>query len=122
MEENISRPIKDPSVEGVEGLSGVNTSPSSNNKDLLDKLPKFSAAQARQTTDGHYKVYEVPGYGDSKHDKKISSFTELMDLENTRAQYQSGFNKIVSGIGKGLVLAGTTFVNGVAGLPVGLIN
>ena len=122
MEENISRPIKDPSVEGVEGLSGVNTSPSSNNKDLLDKLPKFSAAQARQTTDGHYKVYEVPGYGDSKHDKKISSFTELMDLENTRAQYQSGFNKIASSVGKGLVLAGTTFVNGVAGLPVGLIN
>ena len=122
MEENISRPIKDPSVEGVEGLSGVNTSPSSNNKDLLDKLPKFSAAQARQTTDGHYKVYEVPGYGDSKHDKKISSFTELMDLENTRAQYQSGFNKIASSVGKGLVLAGTTFVNGVAGLPIGLIN
>lgn len=64
--------------------------------------------------------YLDSGIGESVYDKRITNTAELNNLGDFRANEQSGFLKIANGITKGVVLAGTTFLDGTVGLLTGI--
>ena len=59
----------------------------------------------------------LAGFGTSKYD---TDYYQGQDLEQNRALEQSGFAKIMTGLGKGVVTAGATAVNTTLGTVVGL--
>jgi hypothetical protein len=62
------------------------------------------------------------GVGKSKYDKDILTPGELRDVNDNRALEQGWYTQIANGAAKGLVLAGTTWANGTAGLVWGAIE
>nr|DAW72375.1 MAG TPA: Structural protein [Caudoviricetes sp.] len=64
----------------------------------------------------------VVGLNDSMYDKDITSATQLDDLNNTRGELQPWYAQLGAGIGKGVVLAGTTAVAGTLGLMTGAVQ
>lgn len=104
-------------------------------KSYLDKPQK-------QANVGTYKVgrydagiYAAPSVNanvgmlfddNSRYDDRIQSVNDAISGEKTinqlRGDVQTGFEKVASGVLKGGVLAGTTFVDALLGLPVGLVN
>lgn len=61
-------------------------------------------------------------FGDSRYDERSVYTTDLQNLSNYRGLVQPGIAQIGSGIIKGVALAGTTFANGVIGMPVGIVE
>ena len=61
------------------------------------------------------------GYGESKYDEYTSPY-HLEDLENTRGLQQSGWEQIANGILKGVITTGTTYIDLLAGIPVGMLT
>lgn len=61
----------------------------------------------------------LPGYGDSMYDKGILIDATPADIQDQRAEAQPWYAKIGAGLTKGVVLAGTTFLDGTIGLLVG---
>lgn len=59
-------------------------------------------------------------YGSSTYDEGVLVDANQQDIDNQRAENQSTLAKAAAGITKGIILAGTTFVDGTAGLLVGL--
>lgn len=59
-----------------------------------------------------------PGFGESRFDNGIPEY-QMDDLNEWRAQQQSGLEQIANGVLKGVVTAGTTVANILAGLPFG---
>jgi hypothetical protein len=53
-------------------------------------------------------------------DNNVANEEEFRRLGDVRANNQWGVAKLGAGIGKGLVLAGTTFVDGTIGLAYGI--
>ncbi len=63
------------------------------------------------------------GFGESRFDKRVSHpWTQLNDLNEFRASCQSGFEKIVFGMLKGIGLAGSISVDCIFGSIPGVIN
>jgi hypothetical protein len=60
------------------------------------------------------------GWGQSRFDR--AEFHPDDDLENKRANEQTGFNKILNGAMKGVIFAGTTAVETVAGVIDGIVE
>lgn len=62
----------------------------------------------------------------NKYDKRLAHINDVVSgektMDNVRGETQTGFEKIANGVLKGAVLTGTTFIDSVLGLPVGLIN
>lgn len=61
----------------------------------------------------------------SRYDTDLENIERLGEgwsMENLRAEQQSGFNKVLSGLAKGTVLAGTTFLEGTVGLPFSIAS
>lgn len=61
----------------------------------------------------------LPGYGDSMYDKGILTDATPADVQDQRAEKQPWYAKIGAGLTKGVILAGTTFLDGTIGLLVG---
>lgn len=61
----------------------------------------------------------LPGYGDSMYDKGILIDATPADVQDQRAEEQPWYAKIGAGLTKGVILAGTTFLDGTIGLLVG---
>lgn len=61
------------------------------------------------------------GYGDSRYDIYTSPY-HLEDLANNRGLNQSGLEQIANGIIKGAITTGTTFVDILAGIPMGVMT
>lgn len=126
MEENITRPIQDPSKIGTQGLQGADKQGVNVDnigiETIPERRPTVGEAITQSTLQHIPDIRYIPGFGSSRYDKRATSWTDVDDLENFRSHQQSRFNKIISGTAKGGVLAATTFVQGVAGLPVGLIE
>ena len=61
-------------------------------------------------------------YGNSRYDGPILSLSDLERLDDLRGYNQSGFNQIMSGIGKMGVLTATTFADNFIGTLFGLGN
>lgn len=62
------------------------------------------------------------GYGTSKYDKNLTSFDQLNNLNELRAQNQRGIDKIANSVVNAAVVTGTTAVETALGTPVGLLN
>lgn len=62
------------------------------------------------------------GLGESKYDKAVYSPYDLQNLNEVRSREQSGLQQLINGLGKGAVIAGTTFVDNVLGTAIGLVN
>lgn len=74
---------------------------------------------AQQTGDRSYR--EI-GKSPSRLDNKIYDESDWIDIEDTRGIMQSGFNQIMSGLGKMAVIAGTTAVDNFVGTAAGIMN
>lgn len=62
------------------------------------------------------------GLGESKYDDAVYSPSDLQNLNEVRAREQSGLQQLLNGLGKGGVIAATTFVDNFLGTAVGLVN
>lgn len=118
--------IMDPSEIGTSGLKGINTR--EGRERLEDKynfsksIADYKQKKANTPIELPYQEVGVVGLGDSTYDEDIFSLTQLEDLEDTRSEIQPWYAKIGAGIGKGAVLAGTTFLDGTIGTVVGAMN
>ena len=61
-------------------------------------------------------------FGESKYDPNVIFGDDINHIENSRAEAQSTLAKLGNGLGKAVVTAGTTFVNGTLGLVAGGIG
>lgn len=60
------------------------------------------------------------GWGESRFDNDVANAAEFEQLQDIRANNQPWALKLVNGVAKGVALAGTTFIDGTAGLLFGL--
>lgn len=58
----------------------------------------------------------------SERDDTWISYNDALHTEDRRARQQSGAEQLVNGIAKGVVIAGTTFVDGIVGTAAGIVN
>lgn len=58
-------------------------------------------------------------WGESKFDNPSANAEEFSNLSDIRANNQPWYSKITNGVAKGVLLAGTTFVDGTLGLVLG---
>lgn len=65
---------------------------------------------------------DVRNYGQSQYDIQPLFQATSEDIQNERAAQQPWYDRIANGITKGTVLAGTTFINGTAGLLYGVAS
>ena len=59
---------------------------------------------------------------ESDRDDTWISYNDAVHAEDRRARQQSGVEQLVNGIGKGAVIAATTFVDGIVGTAAGIVN
>ncbi len=124
----MERELKDPRVEGIKGLKGINMQKEDNVLSSFAniKLPKYgSLIRSSIPLYSAIKPTEDVGteeYGTSRYDDEISTMGELSDINEARANIQPWYNKIAAGIAKGTVLAATTFADGIAGNIAGALN
>lgn len=59
---------------------------------------------------------------ESDRDNVWTSYVDQINLEDRRASQQSGAEQLVNGVTKGVVIAGTTFLDGVVGSAAGIVN
>ena len=118
--------IVDPSETGIGGLKGLNTKEGReryfDSLGLSRNISEFKARSAATLPEYPIQEVGVVGLGDSIYDEDITSLTQLRDLSNTRGELQPWYSQIGAGLGKGTVLAGTTFLDGTIGTIVGAIN
>ena len=112
--------IQDPREVGVGGLQGLNSRWARSAKEFQQ-----IASQINQTTlpiEGIGLQYKDSGFGDSVYDKNITFESQLDNLNELRANEQPWYSQIANGLAKGVVLAGTTFLDGTLGLLFGAGN
>ena len=62
-------------------------------------------------------------FGKSRFDSRVKTLEDVYDLDNFRAQEQTGINQIINGVVKGITTAGTTFlVSSPLGIVAGLFG
>lgn len=121
--------IQDPSSQGTSGLRGldginrlrerginIDTSILSLARDYRGTMEEINQAATPRQNIGFV------GVGDSMFDEGITSASQLDNLENTRTEMQPWYAQIGAGLAKGVVLAGTTFLDGTIGLLYGIGN
>lgn len=59
------------------------------------------------------------GWGESRFDNPTATEEQFRNLGDFRAEQQSGLSKITNGLAKGVILTGTTFLDGTVGLVLG---
>lgn len=62
------------------------------------------------------------GWGEDRLDKNMVFPGELYNLAENRAQRQKAVSQFANGVFKGVITAGTTFADGVAGTVMGVLN
>ena len=81
--------------------------------------PYFSPTQ--KTEDIGLEAMSL-GYGDSRFDENATQESDLYNLDEIRAQNQTGIEQLAHGVAKGIGLAATTFVDNFVGTAAGLAN
>lgn len=118
--------IVDPSQVGTSGLRGINRESGAKREfddfGLASSIPEFKQRRATSNIELPNQEVGITGVGDSMFDSGITSLTQLEDLNNTRGELQPWYAQLGAGIGKGVVLAGTTFLDGTLGVIVGAAN
>lgn len=122
----LNQDIQDPAMIGVEGLKGLQSAAQQNQPKSI-YIPSIEEAKqmnvlGRDLRSGLEGVQTPQGFGKSVYDQRVSSLTEVQNLQDFRANEQPGMLKLLNGVGKGLILAGTTFADGILGTIAGGIN
>ena len=94
-------------------------------EDFRNSRTKLSDYQANPELDRPGKVESnlartKTAFGESFFDKDVVNEYEFEHLGDIRAENQWGISKLASGVGKGLITAGTTFADGSIGLIYGI--
>ena len=118
--------IQDPSTQGTGGLRGldginrlrerginIDTSILGLARDYRGTMQKINRTATPRQDIGFV------GVNDSMFDEDITSATQLDNLANTRGELQPWYAQIGAGLAKGVILAGTTFLDGTLGLVLG---
>lgn len=109
---------------GLKGLPGINRM--QDNSEYFRNLAKMNRRQLNQTflpeavQDIDSDYLDQYSYGKSIYDQEATNLTQIEHLNDFRALSQPWYAKALSGTAKGFGLAGTTFVNGTAGLALGI--
>lgn len=107
---------------GLNGLSGVSTQ---GNDEYFTNLMKLSGRQTREmftpeaSEDIGVELGEA-GYGRSSYDSSVQNLSQLENIKDIRGQNQAWYEQLGAGIGKGISLAATTFLDGTLGFAYGL--
>lgn len=122
----LNQGIQDPTMIGVEGLKGLQSEAQQNQPKSI-YIPSIEEAKqmnvlGRDLRNGLEGIQTPQGFGKSVYDQRVSNLTEVQNLQDFRANEQSGMLKLLNGISKGIALAGTTFLDGTVGLVTGIAN
>ena len=110
--------MEDVRKTGPKGLKGLNYN-TEQEVEVLDFTPAFQIGRLPETYGIGQDTPILSSSGDlgrSRFDEDILTMEQVEDVENMRALNQSTIGKWTSGIAKGAVLAGTTFLDGTLGL------
>lgn len=118
--------IQDPSTQGTGGLRGLDGINRLRERGInidtsilnLAKDYRGTMQEINRTATPRQDIGFV-GVNDSMFDEDITSASQLDNLANTRGELQPWYAQIGAGLAKGVVLAGTTFLDGTVGLVVG---
>lgn len=112
-------------LKGVNRRQGILDELKRNGYDVsfADPTPGYAARQQEMNiSTPAVQEIGVAGLNDSMYDQDITSATQLDDLNNTRGELQPWYAQLGAGLGKGVVFAGTTFLDGTLGVVVGAAN
>lgn len=113
------------SQSGIEDISGDDLYTTVFNRfrsEYVNQTPEQASQRLVEESDLLRQALAESDYGNSRYDNPIVSLDDLNNLEELRSLRQSGFNQIMSGIGKMGVLTATTFADNFIGSLVGLAN
>lgn len=118
--------IQDPSTQGTGGLRGLNGINRLRERGINIDTSILGLAKDYRGTMQEINKTATPrqdigfaGVNDSMFDKDITSATQLDNLANTRGELQPWYAQVGAGLAKGVILAGTTFLDGTLGLVLG---
>ena len=121
--------IQDPSTQGTGGLkyngNAMETPPSTPNVISARQLSSnmYSAMDADNESMRNVGMdYLNTDLGKSTYDSDIHSKSMLDDLQEARGELQPGWSQILNGTAKGVITAGTTFLNGTVGTVWGIAS
>lgn len=110
--------IQDPTTTGPAGIESLkNYTPISKEQVALEEMYGLASSPTDKSVGMREDIYNRRA---QRFDKRITLESELDNIDEFRARTQSGFSKVLNGISKGVVLAGTTFISGTVGSLVGL--
>ena len=121
--------IQDPSTQGTGGLkyngNATETPPSTPNFISARQLSsiRYSAMDADNESMRNVGMdYINTDLGNSIYDSDIHSKSMLDDLQEARGELQPGWSQLLNGTAKGVITAGTTFLNGTVGTVWGIAS
>ena len=111
---------------GLKGLKGVDKINEMSNEEYDAFISSFTSPSrdairlAGALSMGEdFEVSTGQNIGESKYDKPIISQDELENISEYRASEQAWYDQLANGLGKAVVLAGTTFIDSTLGTIVG---
>lgn len=112
---------------GLKGLKGIGQQQQAELSDYSRAIRSMSGRGLAQTfvPDAEVPVgmqLAATGYGESTYDDAIQNVSQLEDIQDIRAQEQPWYAQLGAGIGKGVALAATTFLDGTVGLVTGIVE
>lgn len=118
--------IQDPSTQGTGGLRGLDGINRLRERGINIDTSILGLARDYRGTMQEINRTATPrqdigfvGVNDSMFDEGITSALQLDNLANTRGELQPWYAQIGTGLAKGVILAGTTFLDGTLGLVLG---
>ena len=121
--------IQDPSTQGTGGLkyngNATETPPSTPNVISARQLSSYMYSAMDADNESMQNVgmdYFNTDLGNSIYDSDIHSKSMLDDLQEARGELQPGWSQLLNGIAKGVITAGTTFLNGIVGTVWGIAS
>lgn len=118
--------IQDPSTQGTGGLRGLDGINRLRERGINIDTSILGLARDYRGTMQEINRTATPrqdigfvGVNGSMFDEDITSATQLDNLANTRGELQPWYVQIGAGLAKGVILAGTTFLDGTLGLVLG---
>ena len=112
---------------GLKGLKGINQTSKEERRQAFRQRMLGSTQDIMTQATPSPTIYVGErlaslGYGESKYDEGITSLSQAQNLGEVRAIEQPWYEQIGAGLAKGVVLAGTTFLDGTVGTVVGAAN
>lgn len=81
-----------------------------------------TAAQNPEMFSTGSPIQANPEYGKSRYDAPDATLDQYLNTQDYRGTYQSGLEQIANGVLKGAITTGTTYIDLLAGIPVGIVT